>query len=389
MKLSSRGLLMIDRFFWLPHRLLEILLIKSPERKTDHVLIIKFMGLGSLILFARLCEQHHVDKSKVTLLTFSHHKSFCELFGFRSTIFIRTSTVYHFIKDCLRAIRSVQILQPSVIIDYERCSHAVSTFRNWLAISCRCKTISFEVTRNIETSREIIYAIKEMTYQNIFLKGIEIIPKSDIDFPVKSIDIQSNRILININASDYLSARRYPLHSFVQLVKLLHQWNNQLEFHFTGVSSEKEYIDQLINQITECKAYNTAGQWSLETLMKELASCSLFITGDSGPMHIAACLNTPTIVLWGPTQPKHFGYENISSLHHLSLKMTCAPCFIHPQSNPAKACNGRIDCLKNLTPETVLKEAIVLLSQHQPTRVVSEQYIHHLSFESKHTLPVV
>jgi len=353
----------LDRIFWLPHRLTDLLLtIRKPRKKlTEQIIVLKFMGLGSLVLFANLCRQHHVDKSKITLLTFSRHAELCQMLGFHSAIFIRTASLWYFIIDCFRVSSRIIKISPSLIIDYERCAHSVSTFRNLLALAGRCNTLSFEQKTKRISKRQTIFPVEELTYAQLFLKGIEQMPKREIDFN-DEIKSTSNKIVVNINASDYLLARRYPPQLFVRLVKRLHQWNPKLEFHFTGTLKEKDYVQSVVSQVTDCNAFIQAGSWDLEKLTNEIKSCTLFITGDSGPLHIAAFLNVPSLVIWGPTQPAHFGYENHPALHSVSLEMKCAPCFTHPHSKFGHACDKRIDCLNNLNPDLIYDKAISLLS---------------------------
>jgi ADP-heptose:LPS heptosyltransferase len=43
---------------------------------------------------------------------------------------------------------------------------------------------------------------------------------------------------------------------------------------------------------------------TLESLVDRLSSCGLFVGNDSGPAHLAAACGAPTIVLYGPTDPR-------------------------------------------------------------------------------------
>jgi hypothetical protein len=373
-RLTGRNLLFIDRLFWTPHRLLEKFTGYGSKKKHDsgNILVIKFMGLGSLVLFARLCEQSHVDKNQITLLTFARHAEFCKLFGFPSHLLIRTSTLPLFIFDCFNVFKKIRTINPSFILDYERCSYAVGTLSQFIALLCNAKTISFQKNREKNVRHQIIHDANRLTYHQILLTGISIMPKRNESQTNNYELVPTDKILVNINASDYLLARRYPLASFAEVLKSLHQWNNHLKFYFTGTQSEKKYIDDLIRQIPECNATNTAGEWSLGQLRKEIAHCRLLITCDSAPLHIAAYFETPTIVIWGPTQPSHFGYEHQKSLHHISNRLSCSPCFTNPRSQTAIHCKGRIDCLKALSPKLIEQATISLLNTSSKTRFTPE-----------------
>jgi ADP-heptose:LPS heptosyltransferase len=390
-KLTGQQLVLIDRLFWCPQFILENISFYTPktDRGFKKVVVLKFLGLGSLIFFARLCEQNHVDKSKITLVTFDRHREFCRLFGFDSALFVRTSGLISFMSDCLRIIVDIQKMRPSIIINYERASHSIGTLTNLLGLSCKARTMSFQIGRTKENAKHIIHDVTSLTYEDVFLKGISLMEKKSESKKTPDKISPNQKILVNINASDYLLARRYPLKSFANALQSIHEWNNQIQFYFTGTLSERNYIQELTKQIPECNAINTAGDWSLEKLAGEVAHCALFITCDSGPLHIAAYFETPTIVIWGPTQPQHFGYETHKSFSHISLKLSCSPCFVQPHSKAGVACSGRIDCLTNLDPQRIAEVAISVLSDPPTKRSTQHLQSKMGLLENTSTLPLV
>ena len=374
MKLSARSLLLIDRLFWLPHQITEFLFktfASISSDHTEHLFTVKFMGLGSIIRFAALCEHHQVDKSKVTLVTFSQQKEVCTLFGFRKIYFLRTNNLFYFLRDCWNLLSCIRHQRPSCIINFERCSHAVSTFCLLLAWWGKFQTMSFEPNRSVFTKKIIIHPVDEITLEKLFLLGIERMAKTKVHTKTMRVKVHAHKILININASDFLLARRYPVESFAEIIRLLYLQHNKLEFYLTGSPHESQYVDTLMSLLNGFPVYNMAGAWNFQQLIEELSSCALFITGDSGPVHLATYLGIPAIALWGPTQPQHFGYERSRNLFSLSLNLACSPCFKHPASLPAHFCKGRIDCLKNLAPKTIANKASYLIETTSEQRTIN------------------
>lgn len=49
------------------------------------------------------------------------------------------------------------------------------------------------------------------------------------------------------------------------------------------------------------------GKFSLGELAAAIHRCSLFITNDSGPMHVAVSQHVPLVALYGPSNPKFYG----------------------------------------------------------------------------------
>ncbi len=86
------------------------------------------------------------------------------------------------------------------------------------------------------------------------------------------------------------------------------------------------------------------GQTDVPTLAAILAQSAVLLSADSGPMHLAVAVGTPTVALFGSTDPALTGpYDNHSRV--LYAHLSCAPCFKHP------TCGGRWDCMRALTPE--------------------------------------
>ncbi|PIN69089.1 lipopolysaccharide heptosyltransferase II [Candidatus Woesearchaeota archaeon CG11_big_fil_rev_8_21_14_0_20_43_8] len=57
-----------------------------------------------------------------------------------------------------------------------------------------------------------------------------------------------------------------------------------------------------------------------------IGKCNLFITHDTGPMHIAGALNVPMVAIFGPTSPIIFAPQNKNSIILHKKKLKCVPC---------------------------------------------------------------
>jgi heptosyltransferase-1 len=72
---------------------------------------------------------------------------------------------------------------------------------------------------------------------------------------------------------------------------------------------------------------NLEGQTSLRDLAYLYTLSALLVTTDSGPMHIAAAVKTPTVALFGPTDPTRTGPYG---KNHIVIRkeLPCSPCFL-------------------------------------------------------------
>ncbi|OVE74010.1 hypothetical protein BVX94_01950 [bacterium B17] len=101
---------------------------------------------------------------------------------------------------------------------------------------------------------------------------------------------------------------------------------------------------------------NLAGKCSLPETGGVLSDVDLLISNDSGPVHMAAAVGTPAVVVFGPTDPDRTGpYGDI----HKVVKATepCSPCF-------SRTCNkDGFPCMNNIKPEQVIEKALDILKK--------------------------
>ncbi|MFQ6042312.1 MAG: lipopolysaccharide heptosyltransferase II [Candidatus Poribacteria bacterium] len=92
---------------------------------------------------------------------------------------------------------------------------------------------------------------------------------------------------------------------------------------------------------------------SLRQLAALIDRCKLFICNDSGPMHIAAALDVPTVAIFGPTD--HVRWAPRSPNAKIAHRdMPCWPCSAHK-------CKRNFECTKLLPVETVWEKIEALL----------------------------
>ena len=72
---------------------------------------------------------------------------------------------------------------------------------------------------------------------------------------------------------------------------------------------------------------NVAGKTTLLDLCALLRFCKVLLTNDTGPMHIAAALGTPTVSIWGSTSPELTGPLSPRSVI-VREPVECSPCFL-------------------------------------------------------------
>lgn len=96
---------------------------------------------------------------------------------------------------------------------------------------------------------------------------------------------------------------------------------------FTGTAGESELIAEIRAQMSQTG--HTIGETSIGQLAALYARSSLVLGPDSGALHVAAALDTPTVALFGPADPVEFAPWGDPNRHvALIADLACAPCRI-------------------------------------------------------------
>jgi lipopolysaccharide heptosyltransferase II len=137
---------------------------------------------------------------------------------------------------------------------------------------------------------------------------------------------------------------------FADLVRRLARKFPDARFAILGDGGDKP-IGGIISRMEPERCLNLCGQTSLREMVEWLRLCSMMITNDTGPMHVAAALGKPLVALFGPTEPRRTGpYQQLQNV--LRIDLPCTPCLksycTYAQPN---------ECLKALPPAEVFEFA--------------------------------
>jgi lipopolysaccharide heptosyltransferase II len=105
-------------------------------------------------------------------------------------------------------------------------------------------------------------------------------------------------------------------------------------------------------------AINLCGKTTLRQAMSLIGQCNLFVTNDSGLMHVAAALEIPQVAVIGPTDPVATGPVNAAS----RLVIFPEACEFHPCMQPhCPVADHR--CMTAISVERVMQTALTLLER--------------------------
>ena len=114
----------------------------------------------------------------------------------------------------------------------------------------------------------------------------------------------------------------FPTH-FVNLGQRL-QKEYGAQVFVTGSQEEIPLAQQVADQIPG--ATSVAGKFSVRLTAALIQKFKIFLTNDTGPMHLSFAVKTPTFSLFAPTDANLCGPYKIDHARYIQKKPTCSPC---------------------------------------------------------------
>ena len=253
----------------------------------------------------------------------------------------RTALIVHLARIPLRCGynrdgRGVMLNLPVRVTEETRNLDQVEYYRNIVSSievsqgndrkSRRESDLSSEQNRN-----EWLYLSKdELQYANETLHNFNIFPGS---------------MIIGINpGAAYGSAKRWYPERFAKVSSAL---VNKYKANIIIFGSQQESgIASEIENLSGVPVINMAGKTTIRGLMSLIKQCSVFITNDSGPMHIAAALATPVVAIFGSTDPGKTGPMGDGNVV-IRKNADCSPCFM-------RKCPTDLKCMDLITVDDVI-----------------------------------
>jgi lipopolysaccharide heptosyltransferase II len=170
---------------------------------------------------------------------------------------------------------------------------------------------------------------------------------------LEQIGLDVNRPWVILHPGSTAPSRRYPPQNFARVAQRLassHGW----QILFTGTKTELDLIES-IREIMQADSFSLAGRLGIDEFAALISKAPLLISNNTGPVHMAAALNTPVVDLYALTNPQHTPWMvPHRTLYH---DVPCKYCYksICPL--------GHHDCLRLVPPEDVVSAALELLTE--------------------------
>ena len=323
-------------------------------------LVVSTTGLGDTLWGTpaiRALRQSHPDSS-ISVLTSSvggevlkHNKEVDELFVLSS------STLF----SLLRFFRALKKRNFDAIFVFHTSQRLVLPFCALL------EAPTLVGTKGINKDLDFLFTkALENRYQHEIARRLEIVKTIGTHVSDYSLELNTrveedkaaNRFLRNHGIPDHIPViglhpgaknrfKQWPKGHFIEVGKRLAQ-HLGCQILVSGDQSEALLVLEIASKIPG--AIPLAGELDLNTFAALINKMTVLITNDTGPMHMAFAKQTPTVAIFGPTDPHLCGPFHVKNATILQAKKTCAPCLKKNCTDPF--------CLLAIGPDAVYDAAI-------------------------------
>ncbi len=151
------------------------------------------------------------------------------------------------------------------------------------------------------------------------------------------------------------TAKRWPAERFAELARRLNEQWGAISIFF-GSPAESPLVESLLPKAGKA-ALSLAGKTSLDEFIRLVQGCDLYVTNDTGTMHVVAALGVPTLAIFGPTDEQ--GTRPLGPrVELLAGSAYCRPCKL-------RHCPIDHRCMTSISVEDVLHAAQSCLHQGQ------------------------
>lgn len=339
----------------------------------QHILCIKILGLGSVVLAADALK--HIKQkypyAKLILLTDINIANGIKPFHLFDEIWtLQSQNIISVGKSALQYLLQSWRLKQLWIVDLEVYSKlttvyalltgALNRFGFYLSPVFFRKYLN---THNVLFNRQTFLEDNYNYMASVITKEL---CSSSNHLPIRKNEVSKPFIALNNTCSNLAWVRKLPDDLFVEICNWILE-NTSYRIALLGAPEDKKANTNFIETNLQVAAssnriVNIAGKLDFPSYYRFLSEeCICIVSIDSAPLHIAKKLGVPSLSLWGPTNPRHNlkinpDEQNRHLLYYLNVP--CSPCIHYYEILP---CKGNNICMKNLQVNSITEKIKSLL----------------------------
>lgn len=149
--------------------------------------------------------------------------------------------------------------------------------------------------------------------------------------------VQPGKVRVGFQLGTSKAERCWPVASFVDLAQRLLADRPDVQIVLMGITSEQVLEQAFFSQldpVLKPRVVSLVGKTSIQEVFDVIASLDLLVTGDTGPLHLAAALKVKTVGLFVVSDPKRTGTYQDPELHTVIFHPLNAECSIEQRQTP-------------------------------------------------------
>jgi ADP-heptose:LPS heptosyltransferase len=170
--------------------------------------------------------------------------------------------------------------------------------------------------------------------------------------------------LVGLHASGGRAVKQWDPQRFAEVASRLVQEHGATVV-LTGTAADRPIVEVVRRALPAAATIDLTGIADLLGLAAVMERLDVYITGDTGPMHLAAAVGTPVVAIFGPSDPARYAPSH--PMHRVvRIDLPCAPC--NRIRRPPARCTGVTpDCLRGVGVDAVHHAATAALAAGRPT----------------------
>jgi heptosyltransferase-2 len=178
---------------------------------------------------------------------------------------------------------------------------------------------------------------------------------------LSALGVAEDSLVVGVCPGSVWPTKRWSIGGFAELIRMLSERIGCTILLFGG--PEDALVVEEVQSRSGGGAINLVDHIGLRELPAAISRCALFITNDSGPMHVAVARNIPTVAIFCATTPELGFFPYTDKAIVVGKNLSCRPCGTHG----GRRCPlGHADCIEKIEAQTVLEAAEKLLSRVEP-----------------------
>ena len=156
---------------------------------------------------------------------------------------------------------------------------------------------------------------------------------------------------IGIHVSGGRAIKQWPESRFREVAEHLIR-NRDAAIVLTGAPGDRAQVDTVRSALPPDRVLDLSAGTDLLTTAAVIQQLDLFVTGDTGPMHLARAVGTPIVAIFGPSDPRRYEPRGVRDVI-VRIDLPCSPC--NRIRLPPARCTGHTpDCLNEIATAQVL-----------------------------------